>query len=147
MPLDPSLVSYALGLAHDEPSSGPVVENLAIELENREELFAYLFTRTKILELHPDLRELIKQLSDSYGSQPSSHRPTIASSAQLSGLQRELEQVLLEIVQTQSTSNSILKRAEELQSIFSSARYELNSPQVWIETQPISLHQKEDKTL
>lgn len=79
MTLEPDLVSFALGLTSDELPDTAECEKLARLLGNREELLAYLFTRTGLLRKHDDLLSAMKELADAHGTHVVTQRPAVGA--------------------------------------------------------------------
>lgn len=133
MPLEPTLVTFALGLCGDISHNHEETEELAVLLGSREELFAYLFVHTSFLSAHPDIREAVETLSELYGAQAVTERTSISIAPQLADLHGELRHTLVALLRQQVAHSNCSNSAHELGRKLANLQMEQTAPQRWIE--------------
>jgi hypothetical protein len=67
MALDPKFVGFVMNLCTGSLLDETQAQQLAAVLESREELLAYVLTRTEFLAQHPDVRQEVARLAEENG--------------------------------------------------------------------------------
>lgn len=114
MSLEPALVTFAVGLFHSPPPSALEAKELALILDSREELFAYVMTNQEFLLRHPDVRDTLTRLAQEHGQGPLSKRVAVGAATATRTVATELEQALIDAVKADSEGKSQAARISTL---------------------------------
>lgn len=106
MSIDASTVSMAFELLLDRKMSEAESTELATTLEKREELLAYLLTRTDFLKHHPDVREELRRVASQYGLEAETRRSTTGPSAAMHDLSETLRSEAMKLAAASVLPNS-----------------------------------------
>ena len=98
MALDPKFVSNVMKLCTGRQLDEAQAGELAVILENREELLAYVLTRTEFLVQHPDVRQEVVRLAKENGYVAQTMRTVTGPPAVANTLVRDLASELGKIL-------------------------------------------------
>jgi hypothetical protein len=133
--LEPELVSLAIGLVSEERPSDDASADLANLLGSREELLAFLFTKTNFLKLHPDIRQAVQELAATHGNHAVTKRLAAGAPAKARDISSQMREEVLSVVDNDLASMLIAARFDALDrqhALYSSedSPFE-NSPEKW----------------
>lgn len=114
MPLEPALVAFALDLFRSSPTSSLEAKELALILDSREELFAYVLTNQEFLHRHPDVQDTVMKLAQEHGQGALSKRTAVGVATATRTIAVELEEALKDAITANSEGKLQIDRILQL---------------------------------
>jgi len=135
MVLEPEIVRIAVNLHEDGWPAAETDKDLACLFGTREELLAYLFTRTDFLRKHLDILKAARELAESHGSQMETNRPDVAMPAKARDLSSEIREVTSSIAEHEIAASGTKQRFDALErqhALYSTEALPfVNAPERW----------------
>lgn len=136
MSIDASTVGMAFEVLLGRTISEAEAAELATTLDSREELLAYLLTRTDFLKHHPDVKVELQRVASQYGLEAETRRSTTGPSAAMKELSEALREEALKFA-ADGASTDAASRIDELVHHLHRTGYRLASrpgfsPERWI---------------
>lgn len=98
MTIDASVVATTFRLLLGQTMNDADAMALAVTLGSREELLAYLMTRTDFLGEHPDAREELLRVAAQYGLEAETRRSGFGPTATMHSLSKALHSEIIKVV-------------------------------------------------
>lgn len=135
MVLEPDVVAFGMSLYLDRHPSSEEINRLAAMLGSREELFAHIFTKTRFLEFHPDIRMAVESLVRRYGDQVATKRPAVGAPAAARNLAARTRDEVLSIISSDAVAGRSTLNLDDLDrksALYSSETATfVNAPERW----------------
>jgi hypothetical protein len=133
--LEPEVVRLAIDL---HPQGWPMAETdqeLASLLGTRQELLAYLLSRTDFLRKHPDVLEAVRSMAEIHGSQMETNRPNVEAPARARHIGAEIREIFISLVNGETAINAakpILETLERQNALYAAdASLFAEAPERW----------------
>jgi hypothetical protein len=104
--LEPQVVRIAINLHPQGWPTAQTDQELASLLGTREELLAYLLSRTNFLERHSDVLAAIRNLAETHGRQMETNRPKVEAPANARHIGTQIREVVVSVVNGETAINA-----------------------------------------